>query len=127
MFQNIGSRLSAAIQVGIRCKICQKSKGKNHFVFQSDDSGNVCDDCYAWHRRAIRLLGGEIPKGCQECNRSVYEIAQASASEDVRFFVHPKDGIYQLLCARCSDAYERKVPIYKETLYGRMKKMAGCK
>jgi hypothetical protein len=42
--------------------------------------------------------------------------------------LHPKDGIAQFLCVRCSDGYERKrLDLYGGTPYGERKKLKGAK
>ena len=82
-----------------------------------------CWDCYYWHRAALAVLAGCAPPGCQgPCRRSWEDLRREGPGENVRMWVHPKDGIYQLLCGACSDAYERKrLDLYRATRYGRAK------
>jgi len=80
----------------------------------------ICDYCLEGHLEALDVLGGAVPKTCQGCGepwkhlqeRDPYAIA-------VRMYIVPKDGILQMLCARCTDAYTHKrTDLYKGTQFG---------
>jgi len=68
----------------------------------------MCRRCHEWHLQALKALAGEPPSGCQECGRSFKELEELAPGGNVRMYVHPKDGLYQILCPRCSDRYVRK-------------------
>jgi hypothetical protein len=47
---------------------------------------------------------------------------------NIPMYLHPKDGIYQVLCRCCSDEYEReRLDLYGDTLHGELKKLKGAK
>jgi len=105
----------------LRCRFCSKWRDPREFV--GPPAVAPCWDCYYWHRAALAVLAGCAPPGCQgPCRRTWEDLRRETAGENVRMWVHPKDGIYQLLCGECSDAYERKrLDLYRATRYGRAK------
>jgi hypothetical protein len=107
------------------CRVCGKFRDPREFVH--DATIGYCWTCFEWHLHAMRMLcQGVIPPGCQECGVSSEALAAAAGGADVRMYLHPKDGIYQVLCKRCSDSYERKQNrLYKDTPYGHRKKLTG--
>ena len=79
----------------------------------------ICDDCLEWHQHAIAFLGGDIPRGCQECGATWEFLRESELSGEVRLYAVKKDGIYQLLCALCVRKYLPKIPdVYKGTQFG---------
>lgn len=108
----------------LRCRLCSKFRSPSEFV-HSPITG-YCWHCYEWHQRALKMLAGEDPPGCQECEVS-FEVLRAAACGDLRMYLHPKDGIYQVLCLKCSDEYERKrLDLYGDTPHGFLKKLKGA-
>lgn len=84
----------------------------------------MCGWCLQWHMRALDLLAGKIPPGCQECGLSISVLERASVDADVRLYVVPRDGIYQVLCRRCCDVYVRsRRDLYKGTEFGFQQKL----
>jgi hypothetical protein len=109
-----------------RCRFCSRHSNPHEFVH--DPIIGYCWHCYEWHQRALHMLAsGEMPPGCQECNRSKDELLREAGDGDLRMYVHPKDGIYQVLCKRCSDRYERKrLDLYADTPHGFRQKLKGA-
>ncbi|NWG75086.1 MAG: hypothetical protein HXY24_10850 [Rubrivivax sp.] len=96
--------------------------------FIGDPRVAPCWECYEWHKAALEVLAGKPPPGCQGCGRTWQQLRDQTPGEDVRMCLHPKDGVLQLLCGRCSDAYERKrLDMYAGTPHGWLKKLAGAK
>ena len=63
---------------------------------------------------------GEIPVACQECGKTLDQLAAESASDDIRMEVHAKDGIYELLCQPCGDRYARlRMDLYGKTPFSK--------
>ncbi len=66
----------------------------------------MCERCREWHGRALALLAeGTLPPGCQECPLTFGQLNDLAAGPTVRMYVVVKDGMYQVLCAHCKDAY----------------------
>lgn len=110
------------------CRMCGKWRSMHEFV-HSHVTG-YCWHCYEWHQHAMAVLAGGVPRGCQECGRSHEELERLGGSADVRYGMHRRDGIYQLLgfACGCSDEYERKrLDMYGGTPYGEAKKLKGAK
>jgi hypothetical protein len=118
---------AADFRIAISCKICHRQKNPGDFMTRSEVRGNICSNCYDWHLSALQMMNGSIPKGCQVCNQTFAQLAAIYPGDHVPMYLQPLDGIYQILCPTCSDDYEKKSPTYKETLYGKLKKLAGFK
>ena len=79
----------------------------------------ICDLCMEWHLHAIEFLGGAVPRGCQECGISFETMRECLQNAEVRMYVVPKDGIYQLLCVSCVEKYmPKKRDLYAGTWFG---------
>lgn len=88
--------------------------------------GYTCRYCLEWHFHALDVLGGAMPQGCQECGRQAEELKEVLPGGEVtvRLYAHPKDGVYQLLCAKCTEAYvPKRRDIYGGTAYGHRLKL----
>jgi hypothetical protein len=109
-----------------RCRFCSKFRHPHEFIH--DSTVGMCWHCHEWHLQALNvLLHGAIPRGCQECGRSYEQLEALSPTADVRMCLHPKDGIWQILCGECSDSYERKrLDLYGDTPFGWTKKLKGA-
>jgi hypothetical protein len=86
----------------------------------------MCWLCWEWHNQALEALAGNPPSGCQVCGVTYTQLQERSPNGDseVGMYVHPKDGIYQVLCRACSDAYElQRVDLYRPTQFGYEKKL----
>lgn len=83
------------------------------------ERGFLCRQCFEWHNHALRVLQGELPKGCQECGLSMAGLEEIFHGGEIRMYVVPKDGIYQVLCKVCCDRYiERRKDIWRKTEFG---------
>ena len=102
-----------------RCNWC--SHFRPRYRTHSLSTGQtICEYCLDAHFRALDYLGGAIPDICQECLRSWKDIGERDPQAlAVKMFIHRKDGILQMLCDRCTDAYTHKrTDLYKGTQFG---------
>ena len=108
-----------------RCHYCSKFRHPREIIPIGGAHGaKMCWHCWGWHQRALKLLAGEIPAGCQRCGATFTALQGRAGSGDVRMYVHPKDGIYQVLCQICSDRYvAQRADLYRPTKYGHLKKV----
>jgi hypothetical protein len=84
---------------------------------------SICDYCLHWHNAALELLAGRALPGCQNCGLSsetLREIlSQGDAAVEVRMYVVPRDGIYQVLCPTCVRPYvAKRADLYRGTPFG---------
>lgn len=110
-----------------RCRFCSKFRHPGEFV--SGPVKGLCWKCFeTWSDAVQVLMGNGVPKACPECDRTYDEVQFAQGTPDVRWVLHPKDGIAQFLCGACSDGYERKrLDLYGDTPYGLKKKLKGAR
>lgn len=110
--------------VAVRCNWC--SKERPEFRVHRIASGQViCDHCLEWHLAALEVLNGNAPRGCQHCGASWEQLQRATPGHQVRMYVVPKDGIYQLLCATCVRPYtQQRSDLYRNTNYGKELKLS---
>lgn len=88
----------------------------------------MCFHCWQWHQQALKMFAGEPPAGCQECGVTFEALERAAPGGNVGMYIHAKDGIYQVLCRRCSDAYiQKRVDLYADTKFGWDRKLKGGK
>lgn len=88
----------------------------------------LCWRCLEWHRKAMAMLAGAPPPGCQECGITFAALMERSPDGNVGMYLHSKDGVYQILCGTCSHQYVRKrVDLYGDTLFGDKAKLKGTK
>jgi len=119
--------------ISVRCHYCSKFRHPSEVLDIGNGGAKMCLQCHEWHARSIQALAeGGVPPGCFECRATWDElrlrIAPGDNPDDVKMYLTPKDGIYQLLCSTCSDAYERKrVDLLGDTAYGHLKKLKGAK
>lgn len=101
--------MSAAIVIGLRCNYCGKHRSPG-YVQTMPGGVTICLSCFEWHGKALRLLTeGVFPKSCQMCNLSHEELEAMLGDRYTGMYVHgPVDGIYQVLCPKCSDALRPK-------------------
>ena len=102
-----------------KCRRCSKHRPIEEFVAGGPVTG-YCLRCLEHHNEALELLcNGSLPRGCHECGLSIADLMARTSEADMPLYVHPKDGIYQLLCATCSDSYEQKrADLYRHTPHG---------
>ncbi len=104
--------------VAIRCSFCSKQR-PSFRVYRLTPGQVICDHCLDWHFHALEFLAGGVARGCQECQTSWAVLRDSTASVEVRMYVVPKDGIYQLLCATCVQRYlPKRSDLYKGTQFG---------
>jgi hypothetical protein len=107
-----------AIVITERCTYCSKGRSPKDIIHMTSGA-RMCLRCYHWHSHALDVLAGNPPRGCQECHITFEVLEKRSRDGNVRMQVHVKDGIYSVLCQRCSDGYVRKRPdLYRETPFG---------
>lgn len=106
------------------CPSCGKGRSPRD-ILRFGDGGCVrmCLQCYEHHIKALDMLNtGNPPAACQECNTPAESLRNADGN--FRMYLHQKDGVYQVLCEWCSDAYERKRrDLYGSTPYGVQKNL----
>ncbi len=111
----------------IRCHYCSQFRDPRE-VHHLPGGVVMCWNCYGWHQRALRMLAGSPPPGCQACDVTFKELTERSPDGNTRMYLHVKDGIYQVLCTSCSDEYERKrLDLYGDTVHGWLRKLKGAK
>jgi hypothetical protein len=111
---------------GVRCHYCSRFHVPWDLLPIGNSGARICLSCLEWHRQALRMLAGEPPTGCQVCGITFQALLEQSGDGDTKMYLHPKDGIYQILCKWCSDKYVRKrVDLYGDTAYGRSLKLAA--
>lgn len=118
--------MSAAAILKVRCHYCSKWHMPGDIHTMGEGGILICQNCLDWNSRAVRYLGENVPPpGCQECGKSLAELYARTdfrAVPDNRLWLVPKDGIYQILCTQCREAYEQKrADLLADTAYGRQK------
>ncbi len=79
----------------------------------------MCGRCHEWHGHALAVLGGAVPRGCQQCGLSMRDLDALTGGATTRMYVVPMDGIYAVLCLACKEAYCRKrADLYENTKFG---------
>jgi len=124
--------MAVALVIAARCRFCSQACDPREFA--GNPATYPCWNCYQTHLKALALLQGSLLQGelrCKVCNVGQEELGARRAHGDIpgsRMFMHPKDGIYQELCGRCSDRYERqRLDLYGDTPYGAARKLKGAK
>jgi hypothetical protein len=107
-----------------KCRVCGRHRPVEEFVAGGPVTG-YCLRCLERNQEALDLLANRsLPQGCHVCNKSMKQLSDETPGSDVRLYLHPKDGIWQLLCAPCSDRYEHKrADLYRGTPYGHERKI----
>ena len=105
-----------------RCNYCSKHRPQSsvHKLGSASLPGQIiCDDCLAWHNRAIEFLAGNVMPGCQVCGADHETLYARSGGVEVRMYVVPKDGVYQVLCVGCVGPYvSKRADLYAGTAFG---------
>ena len=88
-----------------------------------DGGAIICSSCVEWHEKAMRMLAhGEKPDGCQECGITLDALKAIYRTGNIPMALVVKDGIYQILCQPCAEAYAAKRrDLYGPTEFGRQK------
>ena len=97
------------------CRYCKKYRPAEELL----TIARMCVDCRLWHEHAMDVLAGAVPKGCQKCRVTFQQIRDGEVSADIKMYVVPLDGIYQVLCRPCCGQFVRKSrDRYKNTAFG---------
>jgi hypothetical protein len=117
--------MTAAPILKTRCHYCSRFRHPREIVKIGTGGAKMCWHCWGWHQKVLLMLAtGKPPEGCQECGVTFDDLQAASGSGDVRMYIHPKDGIYQVLCRICSDRYvPQRVDLYRATQFGHKRKI----
>ena len=117
--------MTPAIVIAVKCHYCSHLRNPKE-VMRLSGGPIMCWHCYEWHRHALQMLSGHPPPGCQECGITFAALFEAAPGGDMKMYLHAKDGIYQILCRTCSDAYvQKRVDLYGNTAFGRSRKLTG--
>lgn len=105
--------------MALRCTWCSQHKSPYDLMHLSTGQ-LMCRRCYEWHHHALELLAsGQLPPGCQECGLTMQQLNAVTNATTTRMYVVPKDGIYQVICLTCKEAYCRKrADLYRGTAFG---------
>jgi hypothetical protein len=111
--------MSATVIMSVRCHYCSKWQLPGEVHEMGTGGIHICRNCLDWHERASKFLTENVPPpGCQECGRSISDVS-ADKCTTARLWLVPKDGIYQVLCTECREAYEQKrADLFGPTRYG---------
>lgn len=111
--------MSAAL-IGEKCPCCSRFYSPAEILrFGEGGCVRICLKCWEKHLEVLRVLATKVPpRACQECN-TAFESLSADARGNSRMYIHQKDGMYQVLCSKCHEVYERKrADLYRSTPYG---------
>ena len=103
-----------------RCNYCSRQLPFFR-VHRLREAQIICDDCIDWHNRALEFLAGAPPPGCQECGATWEFLRDSPLSVEIqlRMYVVPRDGIYQILCSECVRRYlPKRRDLYAGTQFG---------
>jgi hypothetical protein len=109
--------------VMVRCHYCSRElpQWRVHHLTRAQ---TICDHCLEWHNHALEFLAGQIPPGCQACNSSWEFLRDSQIGVEIRMYVVPRDGIYQLLCPTCVQPYiAKRADLYRGTEFGKSLKV----
>jgi hypothetical protein len=103
----------------VKCHYCSHARPLWRVHRLPGDGQYICDYCVEWHLKAIEFLAGNAMPGCQCCGASWEFLHASTLGVEVRMYVVPRDGIYQILCATCIGPYvSRRVDLYGGTAFG---------
>lgn len=106
----------------VRCHYCSRERPPwrvHRLGSDARPAQTICDYCLEWHQRAIDLLSGHGISGCQACEATWETLRDREPDAEVRLYVVPRDGIYQVLCAACVQPYVKsRKDLYRGTPYG---------
>jgi len=104
--------------LSFRCHYCSRffPAWRVHVICQAQ---TICDTCLEWHNQALEFLAGRALPGCHGCGASWEVLRDRDKSVEVRLYVVPRDGIYQLLCQSCIRSYvPKRADLYQSTPFG---------
>jgi len=95
----MSTAVSLAIKVvSIVCHFCSRPRPAWR-IHQITRAQSICDYCLEWHKAALEFLAGRSMPGCQVCGETWEFLRDSTLGVEVRMYVVPKDGNYQILCA----------------------------
>lgn len=110
--------------IAARCHWCSRQVAPSDLAHLRSGQ-RMCRCCHDWHGHALAVLAGGMPRGCQECGTGIEQLHNLHGNATTRMYVVPKDGVYQVLCAACKDAYcARRADLYRDTEFGTRLKLA---
>ena len=102
----------------VRCNYCSQEMPV-HRVHKFHRAQTICDKCLDWHNKAMEFLAGDRIPGCQQCERSWEVLRDSTPGVEVKLYVVPKDGVYQVLCRSCVGAYlPKRADLYRGPEFG---------
>lgn len=115
-----------------RCKVCLRNKPEATFYRVNDTEGSICGTCGDYHEQALMFFAtGTPPKGCQRCELTFEQLRTDMTVQDetvkTGMYLHMKDGVYQILCRKCSDWYSARCGMYENTPFEHKRKLKGYK
>jgi hypothetical protein len=111
--------MSPGLIVAVRCHYCSRELPAFR-THQITGAQRICDDCLDWHNKAIEFLAGAPPPGCQACGATWEFLRDSELAVEIRMYVVPRDGIYQILCRSCVQPYlPKRADLYAGTAFGR--------
>jgi len=101
----------------VKCHYCSKfwpASEVHHF----GESIIMCFYCHQKHEKAVEAF--HPPHACAgPCGRTFEQIAAVTPGDSVGMTAHFKDGVYQLLCAKCDAEYVlKRQDLYGDTRFG---------
>lgn len=111
----------------LQCHYCSRWRLPSETLDIGQGGVRMCLQCHELHvAQMLALATGGVPPGCFDCRATWEELRlrldPGDNTSEVKMFLTPKDGIYQLLCRTCSDAYElKRADLFKGTQYGQTK------
>ncbi len=107
-----------------RCHYCSKFRSPKEILNIGTGGAVMCWRCHQWHGEALKMLAGHPPPGCQVCSVTFEQLEERARGGDCKMYLHQKDGIYQILCKPCSDAYIlKRADLYRPTKFGDKQKI----
>ena len=105
----------------VKCNQCSKWRMRG-LVAYLPGGAVICNYCLDAHVKALNVFAtGMPPAECADCRTSFIHLG-ADGKGNIPMYIHSKDGMYQMLCQQCSDAYEQKRrDLYGSTIYGHLK------
>jgi hypothetical protein len=91
----------AVFRLYAKCPQC----GKHCAPEELAGSQPRCYQCQEWHERAVNVLNASL--GCYDCKKSWEQFRAEAGPAEVKMYIVPRDGIYQVLCRPCCDEFVR--------------------
>lgn len=110
--------------LAVNCPYCGQARNPREVMRIGTGGALMCWQCHERHVAALHALASGIAPACAGCGASREALCAQSADGECRMYLHPKDGIYQLLCPACSGRYIRqRADLYGSTRFGYKNKL----